>query len=130
VTQTFTASFEPALETPALARHQLEDWLPASLEESSRSALRLLVSELVTNSVRHVSGSRGPVALRVSIGDGSIRVEVHDGGAGFTPGKPEPRGADGGFGLFLVERMASRWGVDVRDGTRVWFELDLGASGT
>ena len=122
---TYSASFVPALETPALARHKLEGWLPATLTESSRSALRLLVSELVTNSVRHVSGSKQPVALRVEIGERSIRVEVHDGGAGFVPGRPEPRGADGGFGLFLVERMASRWGVDVRDGTRVWFELDV-----
>jgi anti-sigma regulatory factor (Ser/Thr protein kinase) len=123
--RSFSASFAPALETPALARHELEAWLPSSLEESARSALRLLVSELVTNSVRHVSGSKEPVALHVDIRDRSIRVEVHDGGAGFQPGRPEPRGADGGFGLFLVERMASRWGVEVRDGTRVWFELDV-----
>ena len=125
----FTASFDPALETPALARHQLEGWLPSTLGESHRGALRLLVSELVTNSIRHVVDSPGPVVLAVQIGARAIRVEVHDGGAGFEPGKPEPRGADGGFGLFLVERMASRWGVDSRDGTRVWFELDLAPGG-
>jgi len=121
----FSATFDPALETPALARHTLEDWLPATLAESERGVLRLLVSELVTNSVRHVAGSSQPVVLAVRIGAGTIRVEVRDGGAGFAPGTPKPRGADGGFGLFLVERMASRWGVDTQDGTRVWFELDL-----
>ena len=121
----FNASFQPALETPALARHELEGWLPDSLGDSHRGALRLLVSELVTNSVRHVSGSDAPVELAVRIGNRAIRVEVRDGGSGFRPGKPEPRGAEGGFGLYLVERMASRWGVDTRDGTRVWFELDL-----
>jgi anti-sigma regulatory factor (Ser/Thr protein kinase) len=125
----FSASFEPALETPSLARHQLEDWLPESLNDSHRGALRLLVSELVTNSVRHVTGSKRPVELAVRIGSRTIRVEVRDGGSGFQPGKPEPRGADGGFGLFLVERMASRWGVDTHDGTRVWFELDLATGG-
>jgi anti-sigma regulatory factor (Ser/Thr protein kinase) len=125
VSKRYTATFDPALETPALARHQLEHWLPPSLEESYGGALRLLVSELVTNAVRHVVGSTKPVVLAVQIGAREIRVEVHDGGAGFEPGTPVPRGADGGFGLFLVERMASRWGVDVRDGTRVWFELDL-----
>ena len=130
MTESFTASFEPALETPALARHQLEGWLPGSLGESVRGAMRLLVSELVTNSVRHVTGSPQPVVLAVLIGAGAIRVEVRDGGAGFEPGKPEPRGADGGFGLFLVERMASRWGVDTADGTRVWFELDLAPGGS
>ena len=55
---------------------------------------------------------------------------MHDGGAGFKPAGSEPRGADGGFGLFLVERMASRWGVETRDGTRVWFELDLATGAT
>jgi anti-sigma regulatory factor (Ser/Thr protein kinase) len=125
LSETFTATFEPALETPALARHELESWLPSSLPESERGALRLLVSELVTNSIRHVSGSDRPIELAVQIGARAIRVEVRDGGSGFEPGKPEPRGADGGFGLFLVERMASRWGVETDDGTRVWFELDL-----
>ena len=72
-----------------------------------------------------MSGSDAPVELAVRIGNRAIRVEVRDGGSGFRPGKPEPRGAEGGFGLYLVERMASRWGVDTRDGTRVWFELDL-----
>jgi anti-sigma regulatory factor (Ser/Thr protein kinase) len=128
VTTTFSATYEPALETPALARHQLEGWLPASLGDSHRGALRLLVSELVTNSVRHVRDSQQPVELAVRFGSRMVRVEVRDGGSGFKPGKPKPRGADGGFGLFLVERMASRWGVDTRDGTRVWFELDLSGS--
>jgi anti-sigma regulatory factor (Ser/Thr protein kinase) len=129
VTQLFTARYDAELETPALARHQLERWLPASIDESERGALRLLVSELVTNSVRHPEGSTGLVELAVRIGTRAIRVEVRDGGAGFVPGRPEPHGADGGFGLFLVERIASRWGVDTRDGTRVWFELDLAPGG-
>jgi anti-sigma regulatory factor (Ser/Thr protein kinase) len=129
LSETFTATFEPALETPALARHELESWLPSSLPESERGALRLLVSELVTNSIRHVTGSEQPVELAVRVGARTVRVEVRDGGAGFEPAdNPEPRGADGGFGLFLVERMASRWGVETDEGTRVWFELDL-ASG-
>src|SRR5215207_9625463 len=129
VTETFSASFDPALESPALARHELEGWLPPTLTEDDRGALRLLVSELVTNSIRHVAGSAEPVQLLVRIDAGAIRVEVRDGGAGFEPGKPEPRGADGGFGLFLVERMASRWGVETRNGTIVWFELDIAPGG-
>lgn len=128
MTHEHSASFAPAIETPALARHELEGWLPDSLAESERGALRLLVSELVTNSVRHAAASEAPVDLAFRIANGTIRVEVHDGGAGFVPGTPTPRGADagyGGYGLFLVERMASRWGVETDDGTRVWFELDL-----
>jgi len=129
VSATFEATFEPEVETPARARHELEGWLPDSLGETHRGTLRLLVSELVTNSIRHVDDATRPVVLAARIGARAIRVEVHDGGTGFEPGKPEPRGADGGYGLFLVERMASRWGVDTRDGTRVWFELDLAPGG-
>jgi anti-sigma regulatory factor (Ser/Thr protein kinase) len=127
MTQQHSASFASALDTPALARHRLEGWLPPSLPESERGTLRLLVSELVTNSVRH-AGTAERVALAVRIDGGMIHVEVRDGGTGFVPGKPEPRGADGGFGgygLFLVARMATRWGVETTQGTRVWFELDL-----
>ena len=132
MTSEHSATFEPALETPALARHELEGWLPESLDESERGALRLLVSELVTNSVRHAAASATPVGLAMRIADGTVRVEVHDGGSGFEPGTPKPRDADagyGGYGLFLVERMASRWGVETDDGTRVWFELDLSPAG-
>jgi anti-sigma regulatory factor (Ser/Thr protein kinase) len=130
VSQLFTARYDRALETPSLARHERARWLPESMPESERGALRLLVSELVTNAVRHVNRTTQPIELAVRIDDGAIRVEVGDGGAGFKPGKPRPRGADGGFGLFLVERIATRWGVDTRDGTRVWFELDLGHGGS
>jgi anti-sigma regulatory factor (Ser/Thr protein kinase) len=129
MSKSFAAQYEPALDTPSLARHELESWLPDSLPEDERSALRLLVSELVTNAIRHVSRSTQPVELAARITGGAIRVEVRDGGTGFEPGKPKPRGADGGFGLFLVERMASRWGVETQDGTRVWFELDLASGG-
>jgi len=67
-----------------------------------------------------------PVELAMRVAGRTIRIEVHDGGTGFTPaGHPKPRGADGGYGLYLVERLASRWGVDTRAGTRVWFELDV-----
>jgi anti-sigma regulatory factor (Ser/Thr protein kinase) len=129
MSKSFRARYEPALDTPSLARHELESWLPASLPEGDRSALRLLVSELVTNAIRHVSRSTQPVELDARITDAAIRVEVRDGGTGFEPGTPRPRGAEGGFGLFLVERMASRWGVETQDGTRVWFELDLASGG-
>ena len=133
MTHEHSATFAPAIETPAVARHELERWLPASLAETDRGALRLLVSELVTNSVRHAAASQRPVGLNVRIATGTIRVEVRDGGTGFDPGTPRPRRGDeaagyGGYGLFLVERMASRWGVERDDGTLVWFELDLASA--
>jgi anti-sigma regulatory factor (Ser/Thr protein kinase) len=127
MTQRFVAQFVSGMETPTLARHQLDRWLPSSVGEGERGALRLLVSELVTNCVRHArAGDDAPVELSVRLRPDGVRVEVRDSGPGFEPqSEPRPRGADGGYGLFLVERMASRWGVDTRDGTRVWFELEL-----
>ena len=63
------------------------------------------------------------------IDTGAIRVEVRDGGAGLRARHAEPRGADGGFGLFLVERMATAGASTRSDGTRVWFELEACPAG-
>jgi anti-sigma regulatory factor (Ser/Thr protein kinase) len=90
--------------------------------------VRLLVSELVTNSVRHSHSPNGdPVGLEVLIDSRGVRVEVLDGGAGFSPRPRDPARAEpGGWGLFLVEKLADRWGVVRNHFTRVWFEIDHG----
>lgn len=88
--------------------------------------VRLLVSELLTNSVRHAGLDEDDlIEVRVDWSHAGFRVEVVDQGLGFEPGPPVPS-PDGqsGWGLFLVNRIADRWGVDRRDGTRVWFEID------
>jgi signal transduction histidine kinase len=82
------------------------------------------VSELVTNAVRH-GGARVPadaVAVHAALRDGSLRIEVTDRGAGFDPGGHGPR-ADGGYGLQLLDRLATRWGVTGGDSVTVWAEL-------
>ena len=89
--------------------------------------LRLLVTEVVGNSVRHAGlvGERSYVRLRVFASDRLVRVEVRDPGPGFpksivrTPGLHEPSGR----GLFLVEQLADSWGVDSDGDTCVWFIL-------
>jgi anti-sigma regulatory factor (Ser/Thr protein kinase) len=107
------------------ARHALER-LSGRLSAATLGDVRLLVSELVTNSVRHAGlGSQDTIRLEVSVTDTALRVEVRDPGDGFMPRTPAPD-ADrtGGWGLYLVEQLADRWGVDTRSGTRVWFEVD------
>ncbi len=123
----FTEALPSDKQAPALARRALERNLPTDVPEAVGATLRLLVSELVTNSIRHAAENSpdGSVALDVVIQSNTVRVTVRDGGQGFELTKPKPRGADGGFGLFLVEKMAARWGVDADEGTCVWFELDL-----
>ena len=116
---------------PASARTARES-LVAIGERVPRSVLddlRLMVSELVTNSVRHAGGVPDrPVHLRLWLSDGTIRVEAADGGRGFDPTAPRERGGSG-WGLMLVGRLATRWGVVAGEtGTTVWFERSLGAS--
>jgi anti-sigma regulatory factor (Ser/Thr protein kinase) len=88
--------------------------------------LRLLVSELVTNSVRHAGLAQSQaIELKVKLLPETVRVEVNDQGSGF---QPTPRTAQSddqsGWGLYLVSRLADRWGVTSDGATRVWFELD------
>jgi anti-sigma regulatory factor (Ser/Thr protein kinase) len=87
----------------------------------------LLVSELVTNSVVHADLDAGQdIDLRISRSPRIVRVEVCDDGPGFA-GAPLEGGstAGHGFGLYLVEQLADRWGINRDTQTCVWFELDL-----
>jgi anti-sigma regulatory factor (Ser/Thr protein kinase) len=82
----------------------------------------LLVSEVVTNAIRH-AGSDATIAVDVS--DEQLRIGVTDAG----PGWPEEQvlgTGPGGFGLYLVAQLAGSWGVyRIGDGKTVWFELSI-----
>jgi anti-sigma regulatory factor (Ser/Thr protein kinase) len=95
---------------------------PELSDDGQLETLRLLVSELVTNAVRH-GGHDEPVEIH-AMWNSEVRVEVVDHGNGFSPA---PRAGEldepGGFGLFLVGRLADRWGVETDSATRVWFVL-------
>src|SRR3954466_8211329 len=84
----------------------------------------LCVSELVTNAVLHSEiGPDDELRLDVSIDDdGCLRVTVTDNGHGFDPPTPDA-GDESGWGLFIVDRLSHRWGVERRGGTCVWFEI-------
>jgi anti-sigma regulatory factor (Ser/Thr protein kinase) len=109
-------------EAGALARRALAR-LRADIDPPLMETLRLLVTELVSNSVRHAQSET--VVLKVVVGRSAVLTEVTDEGPGFDPAQTGPSGAkDSGWGLFLVERLAHRWGVaQEADCTRVWFEL-------
>lgn len=110
------------------AREAVLEYAPG-LPSETLEDLQLLVSEIVTNAVRHGgAGHSTPVELRMLAEAGTLRVEVLDDGPGFERRKPTPR-TDGGWGLFFVDKLASRWNVDSSDGhTRVWFELNVPAA--
>jgi anti-sigma regulatory factor (Ser/Thr protein kinase) len=103
------------------------DGVGGELPAARMRDVRLLVSELVTNAVRHAGIVAGaPIRMLIDTGDGCLRVEIADGGSGFEPGPPEPDPARAsGWGLYLVEQLADRWGVEPADpGTLIWFEID------
>ena len=111
----------------AEARRALEglsDLLPPQKLED----VRLLVSELVTNSVVHAGLSpEEAITVTVTVQGGLARGEVRDGGPGFEPPqKPAPKlDLAGGWGLYIVNRVADRWGVANTGSKSVWFEIEL-----
>jgi anti-sigma regulatory factor (Ser/Thr protein kinase) len=112
-------------EAAGEGRHAL-DRLESAIDTPELSELRLLVTELVTNSVRHGARDDEWITLDVDIYANAVRVVVTDRGPGFEP-DPEPQphlDRPGGWGLCLVDRLADRWGVERTGDTAVWFELD------
>jgi two-component sensor histidine kinase len=83
----------------------------------------LLVSELVTNSIRHAGLTEADrIVLAARLTGDFARVEIRDNGPGFHP---DVRHGASGFGLRMLDKLATRWGVDNDDEmTRVWFEVD------
>lgn len=121
----------PAARSGVRKARNLVDALDLGLPAEARDDLRLLISELVTNAVRHGSppDDDGPPWIRVRVGlEGMrLRVEIIDRGPGF---EPVPRGPmsqlDSGWGVHFVDELAARWGAErIHGDWVVWFELLL-----
>ena len=118
--------FAPEPEVVTTARHTLDglaDLLPAEKLED----VRLVVSELVTNSILHAGlSTEDQISLTVKVSAGSVRGRVCDPGSGFeAPSEPHPRpDLSGGWGLPIVEKISDRWGVEHNSHACVWFEID------
>lgn len=124
--RTMRVSLERDPQAPSLARAALTGFIEQSeLAASELGTLTLLVSELVSNAVLHSDAppASGIVLRAHLLHDDAVRVEVIDCGSGFTATPRDPERPHGGYGLYLVEQQATRWGVDREGGTRVWFEL-------
>ena len=116
---------------PEAVRNARDALAPISdrVPETLLDELRLVVSELVSNSIRHSTGDPDAlIRLRVWLSAEEIRVEAADSGRGFDP-TIRPAEGGSGWGLLLVGRLATRWGVAASDtGTTVWFERSLEGS--
>jgi anti-sigma regulatory factor (Ser/Thr protein kinase) len=113
---------------PAAARHWLDE-LGGLMSPDRLDDLRLVVSELVTNSVLH-SGTRTRdwVDMDVVVRPGRVRVEVVDHGQGFDPEEEPASTYEAGRGLSIVEELADRWGSRHTSTTTVWAEIALPGS--
>jgi anti-sigma regulatory factor (Ser/Thr protein kinase) len=112
-------------DAPARARALLEELL---LPDRVRADAALLLSELVTNAVRHARQEETqPVRVTLQVRDGELRAEISDSGCSATlePLEPDPT-RPGGMGLMLVSQLASRWGQSHTPTTTVWFEMSYG----
>jgi anti-sigma regulatory factor (Ser/Thr protein kinase) len=126
---------EPALtlvveqnnSAPALARAAISAFCEnRDVSQHTLATVKLLVSEVVTNAVTHPDVEPPTnVRLLARVEPEIIRVEVTDHGSGFEPIPRDPSRSGSGFGLFLVDKKAVRWGVDEVGGNRVWFEVGL-----
>jgi anti-sigma regulatory factor (Ser/Thr protein kinase) len=119
-TVTFDIPRDPA--APGAARRAI-DGLTDRMAPDVVPDVKLLVSELITNSVKY--GGHGAVTLKVEAEDPrKLRIEVIDQGVGFVPvARDRPATDVGGWGLHLVRTLSDRWGV-YEGSTHVWFEID------
>jgi anti-sigma regulatory factor (Ser/Thr protein kinase) len=111
-------------EAVAEARHAL---VGLALPQATRDKLALLVSELMTNAVRHTRRPPGdPVNLEVVRDARRVRLTVRDRGQGFEPPVLHHRAplTGGGRGLAIVDALSDAWGVDrAPDSCAVWCEV-------
>jgi anti-sigma regulatory factor (Ser/Thr protein kinase) len=122
---TLALRLRPEPAAPSTARRAVNE-LSAAARLETRNAVELVVSELVTNSVRHAGlEEEDRIGLRVHTDNRRVRVEVSDPGPGFSEDQPLPSMyQDSGWGLYLVEQIADRWGIQRGRETSVWFEID------
>jgi anti-sigma regulatory factor (Ser/Thr protein kinase) len=120
-------SLPPDLDAPAAARRALEGF-GGQLEQDLIERSALVVTEVVTNSVTH-AGLTGAqrIELNIQVSPGCLRIEVTDEGTrGFDPvvALPHP-GQNSGRGLWVIDQLTDRWGVNFTSSTRVWCEFDV-----
>lgn len=109
------------------ARRALREW-EGHFEPDLFYDLSLCVSELVTKSVQHAEPQRADeVELTVSRDDKLVRAEVMERCRDVAVTHPPTMDCDD-WGMFIVDRVADRWGVDRSVGTRLWCEIDLAGS--
>ena len=119
MTKQIVLQLEPVAHAPRMSRRRLLE-LKDDLEPKYND-VAIVVSELVTNSIKHGNGTK-EISVEVMASDGRVRVAVTDQGPCFS--KDGPR--NGGMGLEIVDKIAERWEIIQGDGCQVRVEISLG----
>ena len=113
----------PGPAAPSLARAAIAAagfGLPAVVVADAE----LLTSEVVSNAVKHAGLDPSQEIVVRIVADGYVRVEVVDQGPPFEADLRRPGSGSSGWGLLLVDAVATSWGVEREgSGKRVWFEV-------
>ena len=120
-------AFPASQHTPRAAREAVS-LVAGDIPTEALETARLLTSELVTNSVKYGPPAPAIIGVFIDVGRELIRIEISD-DADAQP-RLKPPGAGGGYGLTLVNTLASGWDTAREDGRNVtWFYLRLPAPG-
>ena len=114
--------FPPTRESVRQVRHCIDDAL-SNTPVDTKDITLLLAGELATNAVEH---GRTPYALHLLAAAQVVRVDITDHGGGHPCVQDSDPTSAGGFGLLMVDRVATSWGVrNESDDTTVWFEIEV-----
>ena len=107
------------------ARHAVAERLDHSLSREAVEEVQLVISELVTNAVRHAdAGADDRIDVRIIPGRTALRIEVSDSKPDVHPAQRDRRMAErgaGGLGLVVVDTLCPTWGTETLDGRKtVW----------
>ena len=106
----------------------MSELIAAGIYGTEASDAALVVSELLSNALRHAAPLPGDkVRVGWRLDEGSLRLSVSDGGGQTRPELGQPtQSATGGRGLRIVERLSRCWGaLTDEDGTTVWAEVPI-----
>ncbi|MFE2429384.1 ATP-binding protein [Streptomyces sp. NPDC059373] len=122
----FTSTPRGAQLARRMVSHRLDDWTHA-YGSPANEIVTLIAAELTANAVRHGHVPGRDFRLRLTATPATIRIEVSDTRTERLPRStcPSPD-AESGRGLYLVARLATRWGIAPRPGApgkTVWAEF-------